>query len=411
MASPKNSNPIHNERGEKPIEKITTAQFRLTNEQFDARQNLLLDLRRSAPGPTPADQTPTHFTLSGATYHCVPGEERFLPPGVTPLDQSSSPVDLSVTALAVMKAVLPNTTRSLYRRLTPPDDIYILGDSSRRKIIRAFQLWHERPLTTPETDQFVPFFQYLSNDVEDRWEISQQWASVQWATQYADNELAASLLLHYGWTPDFRVPMVNPSQHKLTIVSDGVIVDIEYHHTFQERLDAACVAMETFIANRKRLAQPLLLGEIIAEGMKKFYYHRQRYISIHKEYRMSVTNKLTSFAEQCINALREEDFPPRPLIDEPEDVIEEQQLYIKFSEFELQERASKPQVDQRTVNNNSRATDQLALHLPKLKPDIVYRRKDLIEMGFNDRHLASGVKLGYLTKIKAGQYKLLKGAD
>lgn len=71
--------------------------------------------------------------------------------------------------------------------------------------------------------------------------VRSHYNAARWATGYKNDDAAASLLLHYGWTPRMTPHMRGSSMHKLTITDEGIHIDMSYTHTFQERLDAACL--------------------------------------------------------------------------------------------------------------------------------------------------------------------------
>lgn len=308
-----------------------------------------------------------------------------------------------------MKTVLPTVTRSLYRKIIPPPQLYLLGDSSRRKVLRAVQANYLRPHATPETDQFIPVFNHLAYGVQDRWEVQQQYSSCRWLYNFQDDNLAASHLLHYGWIGKLDVPMGGSSQHKISIMDDGVLIDIEYSHTFQERLEAACDAADLAIEDAIRTKRPRLLPELISPALQAFFYYKKRYISINADYRMNITNKLTAYIEHAINPLRDGQLI-RPSVDEPDDILEDQVFLLKWEDFEIGEKVSSAQISQRVDNNAQKTFDAMypkTLHLPR---GVVLTRAQLLDCIHKDV-ITTSVKAGFLIKGERGKYIIPEDID
>lgn len=315
----------------------------------------------------------------------------------------------SITALQVMKTVLPDITKSLYRRITPPDKLYLLGPSSRNKILRAVQLNSCRPPVTAETHQFIPFFEHLAYGIKERWGVQQQYASCRWITQYEDDDLATSMLLHYGWLPQPEIQMAGASMHKLLPTATGVMVDIDYTHTFGERFEAALNAIDLKIDDweswKKSSSIPMAgpsVADLISVGMVQFYYFKKRYISIDSDYRMSVTNKMTAYVEARINALRDKD-PVHPEIEEPPIVLEPQEFELLYKDFELAEGISSAQKDQRKDLAITKGVDAILPKITHLPRDEIITSKQLREC-LHTEVITAAVKNGLIQKPAYGKY-------
>lgn len=304
-----------------------------------------------------------------------------------------------------MKEVLPNITRTKRLRFDPPEEFFLVGPSTRRKITRALQMWYETPPITNETDQFIPFFEHLQKNVSDHWKVQQEYGSCLWATKYTNDSLATSLLLHYGWAPVFERNMEGSSIHKLTPTASGVVLDIEYCHTFQDRLDAACSAIESEIADRRSINRPLVPEEIISTGMVAFYYHQKRYCSVDKSYHTTVSNKLTHYIESYINAL-ESLTPQRPEIHEPEDLLPDQTHELLFSKFTIND---KPSAKQGRHLNDVALEKHIAALQPKLAGlprDIPLRRKEFPDSMNRENFNSAKNIFKTLLQPKYGHYQI-----
>lgn len=308
-----------------------------------------------------------------------------------------------------MKTVLPDITKSLYRKITPPEKLYLLGPSSRNKILRAVQLHNSRPPVTSQTREFLPFFEHLAYGIKERWGVQQQYAACRWATEYEDDDLATSMLLHYGWLPQPEVQMAGASMHKLLPTATGIMVDIDYTHTFGERFDAALNAIdlkiEDWLSWKQSSNAPMTgptIADLISVGMIQFYYFKKRYISIDSEYRMNVTNKMTNYVEARINALKDRE-PARPTIDEPVTILEPQEFELLYADFLLADGVSELQLTQRVNNNIQAAIESILPKISHLPRDVEISSKDLRDC-LHTEVITSAVKNKIIQKPSRGKY-------
>lgn len=137
-----------------------------------------------------ANEGPQVFTIGGKKYETNFSEEKLLPAGE---EEGVTPIDL-------MKAALPDTFKSYHKRLVSyPDKFLNLGRSSRLRIIKAVQAHNLMPPATPETRQFTPLFQWMSSHLDIQSNLRDQFNACNWALNYSDPDLAASMLIHYGY--------------------------------------------------------------------------------------------------------------------------------------------------------------------------------------------------------------------
>lgn len=267
---------------------------------------------------------PKQFTFNGTTYEHIPGTETFKLP-TAPVDENGTPLE-SLTALQIMKQQF-KPTRSLYRRITPinsAETMFLLGDSARFKIMRAVQLHDCIPPITDETRQFTPFFQFLSTGVEDHWMVQQQYSSCKWASP-KDEELATSLLLHYGWVqkfPDHRI--TDCCIYQMRRAEDGIHIIFSEPHTFNDRLFAACTrahAISNVFEGRNHHAPYDLLFK---EACRVFFSYNRYYVSMTADYRQAIMNKIQAFCLRLTNALGDHTNPEYPSTEEPENLMEVQ---------------------------------------------------------------------------------------
>lgn len=306
-----------------------------------------------------------------------------------------------------MKAALPDLTKSYYRKIDPPPEYYLLGNSSRRKIIRAVQYHFNPPPVLPETNQFIEMFDYLSSNIKDHWGVQEQYSSCRWVVNQ-NRELAASMLIHFGWAQRDREPMAGSSIHRLTIVPQGIYVEIMNNHTFNQRLTAACEKIKIEYDHGERLSiddpRRPNLASLTTIGMKEFRFHSGFYCSIPAEYNQSAKGKMVAYIEALRNKLKTED-PEMPTIEEPDDILPTQSFTLKWEDFEFQDGLSYAQ----TQRNRSAAANQCLKSIqPKLDhlpqgPSHLYRRGDL---PIDKNRLVAAKKHGFMSQPKYGHYIL-----
>lgn len=350
---------------------------------------------------------PKQFTFNGTTYEHIPGTETFKLP-TTPVDENGTPLE-SLTALQIMKQQF-KSTRSYYRRITPinsAETMFLLGDSARFKIMRAVQLHDCIPPITDETRQFTPFFQFLSTGVEDHWMVQQQYSSCKWASP-KDEELATSLLLHYGWVqkfPDRRI--TDCCIYQMRRAEDGIHIIFSEPHTFNDRLFAACTrahAISNVFEGRNHHAPYDLLFK---EACRVFFSYNRYYVSMTADYRQAIMNKIQAFCLRLTNALGDHTNPEYPSTEEPENLIEVQyddygepvEYILKWEDFILENEVSSRQKAHLTTLANDKNIEQLLKGFEKLDPNGEYTTAEL-EKVFTKHVLAKARKEGRLISTR-----------
>lgn len=350
---------------------------------------------------------PKQFTFNGTTYEHIPGTETFKLP-TTPVDENGTPLE-SLTALQIMKQQF-KPTRSLYRRITPinsAETMFLLGDSARFKIMRAVQLHDSPPPVTDETRQFTPFFQFLSTGVEDHWMVQQQYSSCKWASP-KDEELATSLLLHYGWVqkfPDRRI--TDCCIYQMRRAEDGIHIIFSEPHTFNDRLFAACTrahAISNVFEGRNHHAPYDLLFK---EACRVFFSYNRYYVSMTADYRQAIMNKIQAFCLRLTNALGDHTNPEYPSTEEPENLMEVQyddygepvEYILKWEDFILENEVSSRQKAHLTTLANDKNIEQLLKGFEKLDPNGEYTTAEL-EKVFTKHVLAKARKEGRLISTR-----------
>lgn len=330
------------------------------------------------------------ITLNGTTYTHIDETESFTTPSST----------AKLTPLAVMKESFPET-RSFYQRITPPDSLFLFGNATRRKLVRLAQLHHHTPPITPQTSQYVRFFQYLASSphVGAYFSLNQYYAASLYAAQH-NHELATSLMLYYGWPPDFKSTlMAGTSIHRISTTPTSIIVEIINTHTVQMRLDAACAAI---VAARATSQMPLPTDQLVKIGMPVFYSYSGSNISISSDYHTIIQGKILSFIEELTNPLSSAT-PLFPTIEEPDDFLPPQVVTIPYSSFIFADSISEPQQEQRKEAGRKKTKDILLAALSHLDSNKIYTSA---ELDISPQVLTTSIKAKYILKVSYGHYKI-----
>lgn len=301
-------------------------------------------------------------------------------------------------------------TRSYYRRITPRDSalpMFYLGDSARFKIMRAVQLHDSPPPITDETRTFTPFFNFLSEGVEDHWMVQQQYSSCKWAAP-KDEELATSLLLHYGWVqkyPEYKVKSC--CIYQLRRAEDGIHLIISEPHTFDDRLFAACTRAHAISDAFKARSQHAPYDILFREACRVFFSFNRYYVSMTSDYRQAIMNKIQAFCLRLTNALNTDE-PTYPHIDQPENLFEveydedygEPREYIlKWEDFLFEEKSTSAMLEQRRNNNNNKFLQTFIEKIKGLDAAQEYKGMYLRELLF-PRTFKKAVDDEYLLKTR-----------
>jgi hypothetical protein len=325
------------------------------------------------------------ITVNGITYKHIPDTEKF----------RIENIEQTFTALQVMKTLLPHTTRSLYKRILPPDKFFNFADSTRFKIIKAFQAHCYLPPVTEETKPFREFFEVLSSNVKGHWTVQQQYSAARFATQYKDDDSAASLLLHYGWSPKYKnMNMRGASMHKLTITGDGILIDMTYTHTFQERLETACSTARFAYDDIRRKGMKVDVEIILSNALKEFYLHDDKFISINNTYAQSVKTEIRHYIDSLINPMASKKLE-YPKIKEPNDMLDDDVFLLRWDDFQYHDNADAKQ--QRRDNNKQAVLMALRLKVGHLPNGAIFKRSQLVPP-LNDRNLKSGQEYDFIIK-------------
>lgn len=361
---------------------------------------------------------PRRFTFAGQTYIHIPNTETFTVPD-SPQDEKGNPL-ITFTALQIMKATFP-ATRTYRRRITPinsAEKMFLLGDSARYKILRAVQLHDSEPPITPETDQYTPFFQFLSEGVEDHWQVQQQYSSCKWAAP-KNEALATSLLLHYGWAANYKQRIPGCCIYQMRRAADGIHLILSEPHPYNERLFAACSRANMIVAAFAAQSRTAPYDLLFKEACRVFFSYNGYYVSITSSYRQAILNKIQAHCLHLTNAISI-DTPPIPQIEEPEpencipveyDEYDQPLEYIlKWEDFIFEDSASSIQQQhlERVASDKNLAALLEGWKRNNLDPDGEYTNAELLQY-FSSKCLTAARNNNFLFESrKEGRKKYWK---
>lgn len=381
---------------QKLIEQFDLLKPEQQNIVLEIQENLLEDMKREL-----AEQELLTFTYNGISYVHIENTESFAIDG----DESNP-----ITALSLMKAAEPDIVKSLYTKIEPPPDLFKFGKATRRKVVRAAQLYYHEPPIDQRVLSFVNFFKYLSSSprIGPCFAINHYYAASLWATGYSE-ELATALMLYYGWPPDFqKIPMAGTSIHRIEKKPEGILITVCRSHTIEARLQAACAEIVAHFLSPTNQYPPTP-EDLIKIGMPAFYTYNKTNISISAEIHTAIQNKMVNFIENLTNALANE-IPEYPTIDDPDDFIEDGEYYFDYADFHFLEEATSAQYKQRLDNNAMEVKKTLQKRLINVPRNELIKKKDLGQY-LNDKNCTSGVKYGFLEKPKYGYYIITSKLD
>lgn len=286
--------------------------------------------------------------------------------------------------------------------------MFWLGDSARYKIIRAVQLHDKQPPITPDTNQYTPFFQFLSQGVEDHWTVQQQYSSCKWAAP-KDEALATSMLLHFGWAPRYKeYKMKGNCIYQMRRAVDGIHLVISKPHTYNDRLYAACsrAAMIASVFNEKKHKAPYEL--LFKEACRVFFTFNGYYVSITAAYRQAVLNKIQAYCLRLNNQF--EPVPTFiPAIDEPspEECIEVKyddydqpiDYLMRWEDFIFDDVSATQKAHLKNLGENRTLTALITAWNKLPDPNGEYTYAELMEC-LTSTNFAKGKELGYLTQSR-----------
>lgn len=273
------------------------------------------------------DERPIQFELNGQTYLHVPETETFTKPDAR-VDEYGNPLE-TLTVLQLMRANFAATC-SYKQKITLKDSalpLLFIAPAGRKKVIRAVQLHRKQPPVSAESSAFIPIFELFSNKVYSCWKVRQEYQSSLWAAN--DPEIAASTVLHYGWTPEFSEKVEGINFYRLTKTPEGIILTLSEPHTLTDRYMAACAKILEKNAEFEVMHAKASYHVLYTAAVAAFYGYQGYYISLPSDMRMIILSKIRTL---CINVIESRERKARPLIPDFEEPGPEEFFPVEYDE-------------------------------------------------------------------------------
>lgn len=167
------------------------------------------------------------------------------------------------------------------------------------------------------------------------------------------------------------------SMHKIVKHDDGIEVIVAYPFTFQARLDFACNNAHMEFVDATINGARLGLNDLVKIAMSSFYFCKGYYCSITSDFHTQIQAKVTTYCQDLINSLKTKDAPEAPTIDEPEEVLEEDTYFFKYSEFVFEKGPSQRQKIHLTKLNNDACLANLLTKIEGLDLSVPHHISEL----------------------------------
>lgn len=96
------------------------------------------------------------------------------------------------------------------------------------------------PPRLENSQQILDAIEAINGQMVENLHFPRELKQAAWAAEQ-DEELGLSLICHYGWARSAKPDTIPAfALYKMKIMPDGILVDMEYAHTFQERFMEAC---------------------------------------------------------------------------------------------------------------------------------------------------------------------------
>jgi len=286
---------------------------------------------------------------------------------------------------AFLKFIAPNIYRSYTFNPNFPNDFYRIGASSRTKVLRRLQYLHKPPPRDELAFELEKIIGWISDNVEDKWAVAQGWKNALWATEY-DGPSAASLILHYGYSPQDAKGKATKEFNFHSIEEDDTHIIIKTHHSsLTERFHHVKTIARNELDVISRGAPEKPIAFLKKTAFQKFYSakdNRGLYLS---------SGPYFEVIQKTVQVLLDN---PRAEIP---DIKLDDYYFTELFEVKIQ----KQSLEKRKYYKPSKCEDA------ELEPERIYSLAELkAEHGIERDKAARAAKKGFLIALGAGKYKL-----
>lgn len=240
--------------------------------------------------------------------------------------------------------------------------------------------------------------------MEENLALPSQLSYAKWATKQ-DPHTALALICYYGWARSTVKQNVEEfCIYKMTLTDDGVIIDIEYHHTFQERLDAACQAALQEKLNNDRLTRKNDFATIQQIAISKFFFFKNRYVSASPAFNTMIKATIQQYIIKLLDARSGEGYDiPFPKIDEPTNIMKDDTIVLTWNKFTFTS-STNAQVERNRDINKQRCLESFQKRFNDYPQNTPITYADLGRP--HQELMKRGKKFGFISSEKRGIYVL-----
>lgn len=272
------------------------------------------------------------MTLDGQTYTLIDGTERF-----------SIDTELETyTFYQLLQKHYKDQFKSLAEQghYTLPKDLLRFANAARYRTIRAVQIHNNGlPPLLPNTETLLAAAQQISNSMEDNLQLPGQLSYARWGTGQ-DEAAAISTICHYGWARSSQKQNIEEFALYSIRINErvGVSINVEYTHSFNERLTAACIAALQMRLDNIRFKKQSYYPELLQVAVSTFFYYKKRYVSATPTFNTMIKATIQHYILQIMDDKQDPHTVPIPEIEEPTNLIEEGDFDFLWEDFKPYER-------------------------------------------------------------------------
>lgn len=335
------------------------------------------------------------MTLDDKTYTLLVGTERFSTPGETE----------TYTFYQILQRHYKDIFKTKAAKIECSEPkLYELANAARFRVFRAVQMHFDKPPLLKDSQVLLEAAEAINNSMEENLTLPSQLSYAKWATKQ-DPHTALSLIAYYGWARSTVKQNVEEfAIYKMTLCDWGIFIDIEYTHSFQDRLNAACQAALQEKLNNDRLTRRNDFATLQQIAISKFFFYQNRYVSASPGFNTMIKTTIQQYLIKLLDTRAGEGYDvPFPQIDEPQNLMVPQPIELPWSCFNFVQttKAQNAHIKDLAATKNLAAFQRHFNHLPQ-NQDLTFA-----ELGCPERRILSrGEANGFIHKVKRGVYQL-----
>lgn len=331
------------------------------------------------------------MTLDDKHYTLLKGTERFTVDGETE----------TYTFYQVLQRHYKDIFKSKATKIECSNEsLYQLANAARFRVFRAVQMHFDKPPLLKDSQVLLEAAEAITNSMEDNLTLPSQLSYAKWATKQ-DPHTALSLIAYYGWARStIKQNIEEFAIYKMTLLSSGILIDIEYTHSFQDRLNAACQAALQEKLNNDRLTRHNDFATLQQIAISKFFFYQNRYVSASPGFNTLIKTTIQQYIIKLLDTRANEGYDvPFPQIDEPQNLMIPQTIELTWDQFDFV-KTTNAQHQQREDNNKEKCRLSLEEKFADFPRDV---RLTVAELGHPHRRvLIAAEKYGFIERPARG---------